>query len=65
MSALSIANPVPCERRLTRGALTSISLARVPTAGSALAFLVFLPVVLRQPRAEWGGSGGISESTGG
>ena len=65
MSALTIANPVPSERRQTRGVLTSVSLARIPTAGSALAFLVFLPVVLRQPRADRGGSGGVSESTGG
>ena len=65
MSVLSIANPVPCERRLTRGALTSVSLARVPTAGSALALLVFPPVVPRQPRAERGGSDGVSQSTGG
>jgi MFS transporter, DHA1 family, multidrug resistance protein len=43
----------------------SVSLAVVLTAGSALALLVFLPVALRQPRTEPGGSGSAPESTGG
>ena len=42
----------------------SVSLAVVLTACSALALLVFLPVVLRQPRTEPGWSGGTPESTG-
>ena len=42
----------------------SVSLAVVLTAGSALALLVFLPVVLRQPRSE-PASLGVPESTGG
>lgn len=42
-----------------------VSLAVVLTTGSALALLVFLPVALRQPRAEPDGSGGVPESTGG
>lgn len=40
----------------------SASLAVILTAGSALAFLVFLPVALRQPQAELGDSGGVPES---
>jgi MFS transporter, DHA1 family, multidrug resistance protein len=43
----------------------SVSLAIVLTAGSALALLVFLPVALRQPRTEPGGSGSALESPGG
>jgi DHA1 family bicyclomycin/chloramphenicol resistance-like MFS transporter len=43
----------------------SVALAVVLTTGSALALLVFLPVALRQPRAEPGDSGDVSESTGG
>ena len=42
----------------------SVSLAVILTTGSALALLVFLPVALRQPRAEPSGSGGVPESTG-
>jgi DHA1 family bicyclomycin/chloramphenicol resistance-like MFS transporter len=41
------------------------SLAAILTAGSALAILAFLPVALREPGAELGGSGGVPESTGG
>lgn len=43
----------------------SASLAVVLTTSSALALLVFLPVALRQLRAEPSGSGGVPESTGG
>ena len=43
----------------------SVSLAVILTTGSALALLVFLPVALRQPRAEPGGSTGTPKSTGG
>jgi DHA1 family bicyclomycin/chloramphenicol resistance-like MFS transporter len=43
----------------------SASLAVILTTGSALALLVILPVALRQPKAELGGSGGVLESTGG
>ncbi|MET0528997.1 MAG: hypothetical protein ABW003_11770, partial [Microvirga sp.] len=43
----------------------SASLAVILTTGSALALLVFLPVVLRQPQAALGDSGGVPESTGG
>lgn len=43
----------------------SAALAVVLTTASALAILVFLPVALRQPRAEPGGPGGVPESTGG
>jgi DHA1 family bicyclomycin/chloramphenicol resistance-like MFS transporter len=43
----------------------SVSLAVVLTVGSALALLVFLPVALRQPRAEPAGAGGVPESAGG
>ena len=43
----------------------STSLALVLTTGTALALLVFLPVALRRPQAELGGSGGIPESRGG
>jgi DHA1 family bicyclomycin/chloramphenicol resistance-like MFS transporter len=41
----------------------SASLAIILTTGSALALLVFLPVALRQSRAEPSGSGGVPEST--
>ncbi|MFA6264893.1 MAG: multidrug effflux MFS transporter [Pseudolabrys sp.] len=41
------------------------SLAVILTTSSALALLVFLPVALRQPKAEMGGAGGVPESTGG
>ena len=43
----------------------STSLALVLTTGTALALLVFLPVAMRQPRAEPSGSGGVPESAGG
>lgn len=43
----------------------SASLAVVLTGASVLGLLVFLPVALRQPRAEPGTSGGVPESTGG
>jgi DHA1 family bicyclomycin/chloramphenicol resistance-like MFS transporter len=43
----------------------SVSLAVVLTTGSVLALAVFLPVALRQPRAELSDSRGIPESTGG
>lgn len=43
----------------------SASLAVVLTTGAALALLVFLPVALRQPRAELAGAVGVRESTGG
>jgi DHA1 family bicyclomycin/chloramphenicol resistance-like MFS transporter len=43
----------------------SASLAVILTMGSALALLVFLPVALRQPRAELGDSGSAPESAGG
>lgn len=43
----------------------SVSLAVVLTTGSALAFLVFLPVALRQPQVELGNSSCVSESAGG
>jgi len=42
----------------------SASLPVILTTCSAFALLVFLPVALRQPKAELGGSGGIPESTG-
>jgi DHA1 family bicyclomycin/chloramphenicol resistance-like MFS transporter len=38
-----------------------VSLAVVLATGSALALLVFLPVALRQPRAELSASGGVSD----
>ena len=41
------------------------SLAVILTTGSALALLIFLPVVLRQPRAEAANSRGVPESAGG
>jgi len=41
------------------------SLAVILTAGSVLALLIFLPVALRQPKAEIGGAGTVPESTGG
>ncbi|WP_342235620.1 multidrug effflux MFS transporter [Inquilinus sp. OTU3971] len=43
----------------------SVSLAVVLTAGSAFALLAFLPVALRQPRAELSESRDVPESTGG
>jgi MFS transporter, DHA1 family, multidrug resistance protein len=42
----------------------SASLAVLLTTGSALALLVFLPVAIRQPKAEVGGSGGVPELAG-
>jgi MFS transporter, DHA1 family, multidrug resistance protein len=42
----------------------SLSLAVILTTGSALALLVFLPIALRRPEAEMGGSGGVAESIG-
>jgi MFS transporter, DHA1 family, multidrug resistance protein len=42
----------------------SASLAVLLTTGSAFALLVFLPVAMRQPKAEMGGAGGVPESTG-
>jgi MFS transporter, DHA1 family, multidrug resistance protein len=41
------------------------SLAVILTTGSALAFLVFLPVALRRHESEMGGIGGIAKSRGG
>lgn len=41
-----------------------VSIAALLTTGSALALLVFLPVVLRQPRAEPIGSGSVLRSAG-
>jgi len=43
----------------------STSLAVILTTGSALAILVFVPVVLRKPQAELAGAGSVPESTGG
>jgi MFS transporter, DHA1 family, multidrug resistance protein len=43
----------------------SASLAVILTASSALALVVFLPVVLRQPQAETGSAAGLPKSTGG
>jgi hypothetical protein len=54
MSALSIANAAPSERRLTReilflpAGLATLVTNIILTTGSALALLVFLPVALRQ-----------------
>ena len=42
----------------------SASLAVLLTTGSALALLVFLPVAMRQPKAEVSGSGDVAELTG-
>ena len=62
MSAFPAANPAPSGHRLTGGTL--FLLAGLGALGSALALLVFLPVALRQPRAELGNSGVVPQSTG-